>query len=328
MSRTNPIDLAVHESQWPSRWLPALAACLRNRVVDPRFHYESPAQTAAWLVLHESLSPARLDPTVARLYPDTIARCLAHAPTPACLASLGCGGGQKDIEVLRSSRATAYAAIDASPGMVVETLDRLRLTLPAIRSRGLVADLSAVEEIASWVHHAFGTQGPILWLAFGILPNIPAPKIPILLRALLQRPGDRLLLSANLIRGNDPELEMAAILQQYDNGPTRRWLVLLPQSLGIPAAPADIRFTAEAPTADLPWRVEAMLPIERRLVIDLFGERVALPAGEPLRLFFSNRFTPRDIATLAETCGLQIAQANIAPSREEGVFELLDPGCR
>lgn len=316
------IDISVHESQWPSRWHPALAACLRRRAFDSRFHYESPAQTAAWLSLHESHSPARHDPAVARLYPDALDQCLSHAPPPACLASLGCGGGQKDLDVLRKARAPAYAAIDAAAGMVIETLNRIRAALPSLPSRGLVADLSAAKGIASWVHDTLAPKGAILWLAFGVVPNIPATEIPALLRALVDRPGDRLLLGANLISGHDPESEMAAILPQYDNDPTRRWLTLLPHSLGIPASSADIRFAAQPPRGEHPWRIEARLAIQRDCQIDLFGERIALSADEPLLLFFSNRFTPQEIAGISRAAGLEISHSTIAPSGEEGVFEL------
>lgn len=320
------VEVSIHDSQWPSRWRRALGACLRNRTVDARFHYESPAQTAAWLALHESHSPARLDPAVAKIYPDAVSRCLARGPRPARLASLGCGGGQKDIEALRASGASAYAAIDASPGMVIEALDRVRAALPAVTARGLVADLHATGDIASWLGETLPRHEPTLWLGFGIVPNLPAPEIPHLLGSLLRHADDALLLGANLIPGRDPEAEMAAILPQYDNQPTRRWLALLPGSLGIPAAPADLQFSLLAPDNGRPWRVAVELPIRLDCRVPLPGESITLAAGESLTLFVSNRFTPDDIASLAEMAGLRIAASMIAPSKEEGVFEIRSAG--
>ncbi|HPA18395.1 MAG TPA: L-histidine N(alpha)-methyltransferase [Verrucomicrobiae bacterium] len=319
------LDFAIHKSQWPCNRRAALTACLRGRSIEARFHYESPAQTAAWLALHESHSPARTDPAVARLYPDSITSCLHDGEPITCLASIGCGGGQKDVDTLRASHATAYAAIDASSGMVAEALNRVCGAMPAIAARGLVADLSNTAGIAAWVRDAFPHHGSILWLAFGIVPNIPAPNIPSLLRAFLQRPGVRALVGTNLIPGRDPRSEMAAILPQYDNSPTRRWLAILPQSLGIPTSPDDIRFTVLPPAEGHPWRIQACLVIRQACRVDLFGERITFPKDESLRLFFSNRFTPEGVASLARAAGLHIARASIAPSGEEGVFELHPP---
>ncbi len=315
-------DISVHESVWPSRWRSSLIDCLRRRAFDARFHYESPAQTAAWLALHEAHSPARSDPAVARLYPDAIADSVSRMPAPARLASLGCGGGQKDLDVLRACGAPAYAAIDVAPGMVIEALNRVRSRLSTVAARGLVADLHAIQAIASWTRDAFREPGPTLWLAFGIVPNIPAAEIPGILRALLAHAEDRLLLGANLIPGPNPQAEMRAILPQYDNDITRRWLALLPQSLGIPAAPEDIRFAVIPPDGALPWRIEATLPVQKNCQISLFGECLQLPGAEPFRLFFSNRFTPDDLRNMAEAAGCQITASRIAPSREEGVFEI------
>jgi uncharacterized SAM-dependent methyltransferase len=316
------IGIAFHESQWPSQSRAAILACLRGRAFDPRFHYESPSQTAAWLALHESHSPARRDPAVARLYPDAIAGCLSRMPSPACLVSLGCGAGNKDLDVLRRSGAPAYAAIDASPGMVIGTLARIRAELPSVVARGLVADVRAADAIASWARDTFPSEAPVLWLAFGIVPNIPAPEIPALLRAFARHPHDRILLGANLIPGKIPDAEMAAILPQYDNGPTRRWLALLPQSLGIPASPEEIRFEVLPPQLGHPWRVEASLRIRNDCSLQLFGESIVLSAGERLSLFFSNRFSPQNIDSIAQTAGLRLATTTISPSTEEGVFEI------
>ena len=254
-------DISVHESVWPSRWRSSLIDCLRRRAFDARFHYESPAQTAAWLALHEAHSPARSDPAVARLYPDAIGGCLSRMRAPARLASLGCGGGQKDLDVLRACGAPAYAAIDVAPGMVIEALRRIRANLPTVATRALVADLRANQAIASWTLGAFRAQGPTLWLAFGIVPNIPA-------------------------------------------------------------APEDIRFAVIPPDGALPWRIEATLPVQKNCQISLHGDCLLLPADEPLRLFFSNRFTPDEICNMASAAGCQVAASRIAPSREDGVFEV------
>ncbi len=159
-------DISVHESVWPSRWRTSLIDCLRRRSLDARFHYESPAQTGAWLALHEAHSPARSDPAVARLYPDAIGGCLSRMPAPARLASLGCGGGQKDLDVLCACGASAYAAIDVAPGMVIDLpipaylpddwIPEMALRLQIYRRIGALSRVDDVNALRDELRDRFG----------------------------------------------------------------------------------------------------------------------------------------------------------------------------
>lgn len=316
------LDITVHRSQWPVARRAALDTCIRRRRMDARFHYESTEQIAAWLDVHESHSPARSDPAVSRLYADAVAASDAGGHRPTCLASVGCGYGHKDLDSLRAVGAGAYAAIDAGAGMVAQAMARIKTALPGIAVRGLVADVADAEGMAAWLRAAFPGQKSVLWLAFGIVPNIPAPEIPAVLRALIQSPGDGILVGANLIPGQDPPAEMAAILPQYDNPATRRWLSLLPQSLGIPIGPDDIRYEVLPPAHGHPWRIRASASIKDACVLAPSGEPEAMRAGENLELFFSNRFTPGDIATVAEAAAMHVERSHIAPDCNEGVFEI------
>jgi len=316
------LDITFHRSQWPASRRAALNACICRRRMDARFHYESPEQIAAWLEVHESHSPARSDPAVSRLYADAVAASDAGGHRPACLASVGCGYGHKDLDSLRAIGAGAYAAIDAGQGMVAQAMARIKAALPGIIVRGLVADVANAEGMAAWLRAVFPAQESVLWLAYGIVPNIPAPEIPAVLRALVQSRRDRILVGANLIPGQDPPAEMAAILPQYDNPATRRWLAILPQSLGIPIRPDDIHYEVLPPVHGHPWRIRAGAAIKDACVIAPSEEPMAIRAGENFELFFSNRFTPGDIDTIAKTAAMHVGRSHIAPARNEGVFEI------
>ena len=134
------IPVNVHSSQFPETVQGELLESLRTREINHKFHYESPKQVQRWLALHEAHSPARTDPGVDLIYAeacDKVADQLADAPAVHVI-SLGCGGGQKDLQMLRrlsaleigtkhrewsasvpeTSRSNAGSAPTSSPGPV------------------------------------------------------------------------------------------------------------------------------------------------------------------------------------------------------------------
>ncbi len=97
------VNVEIHRSQFPDRLQAELADCLRARRINHKFHYESHKQVQRWLALHDEHSPARADPGVEQIYAkafDDLAEQLADAPAVHVI-SLGCGGGQKDLQLLR-----------------------------------------------------------------------------------------------------------------------------------------------------------------------------------------------------------------------------------
>ncbi len=97
------VNVEIHRSQFPNRLQSELAGCLRTLRVNHKFHYESHKQVQRWLALHEAHSPARTDPRVEQIYADAfgeVADQLVDAPALHVI-SLGCGGGQKDLQLLR-----------------------------------------------------------------------------------------------------------------------------------------------------------------------------------------------------------------------------------
>src|SRR6185503_16390050 len=99
----NPIRIIVHPSQFPDAIRAELDRSLRERTINHKFHYESHKQAAKWLALHEAYSPARTDPNCAAIYEAAFTRAasiLSESAHAVHIIGLGCGGGQKEAQLL------------------------------------------------------------------------------------------------------------------------------------------------------------------------------------------------------------------------------------
>src|SRR6185503_18502242 len=79
---------------------------------------------------------------------------------------------------------------------------------------------------------------------FGMLPNFE-PQIILPHLAGLIRPGEYLLLSANLAPGPDYAEGVQRILPLYDNALTREWLITFLLDVGVNRNDGEIRFAIE-----------------------------------------------------------------------------------
>src|SRR5437899_1656380 len=116
--------LNIHSSQFPVSVRRDLLNSLRTRQVNHKFHYDSIKQTFKWLALHEVYSPARKDPDCAVVYDRGFQAVVSGLePGPVHLISLGCGGGQKDVRLLKllrdAGREVYYTPADVSAAMVL-----------------------------------------------------------------------------------------------------------------------------------------------------------------------------------------------------------------
>lgn len=325
MNDPGSVSLTVHESQWPETLARQLHAALLQRRIPPKFHYESARQGRAWLRVHESLSPARTDPQCQAAYEQGLAAAadLLGAGEVEVLA-LGCGGGQKEValvEHLQHRGATVQlTACDVSTGLVITTLQRAMRVLPADRGRGLVCDLTCAEGLSGFLG---GHGARRLVTFFGLVPNFEPEETTAVLRSIL-RAGDRLLCSANLAPGDDYPAGVRAILPQYDNEPTRRWLSLLLEDLGLESADGTLRFTVE-PAQRRPdlLRIAARFELHRAATAWVERQPVALRQGETVALFFSYRHTPATVTSLLGGLALRLRGQWLSQDASEGVF-LLD----
>jgi uncharacterized SAM-dependent methyltransferase len=335
-------QITVHASQFPENVRRDLRASLRERRVNHKFLYDSYRQTQKWLALHQAFSPARTDPDCAATYDRAFESLAPRVKGPAVhLLGLGCGGGQKDARLLRLLRNPAtqlfYTPVDVSVAMVLVARGAALSVIPAEHCFGLVCDLASAEltneafdpPLRAWAEKAAGlaaegdppaSSGGRIITFFGMMPNFEPPVILPRLAGLL-RPGDALLLSANLAPGNDYAAGMRRILPQYDNAPTRDWLVTFLLDLGVEADDGELRFRLEeVPAGGGLRRVAAYFEFRRARQIRVDDEGFDFQPGDTIRLFFSYRHTPALLAALLREHGLAVLDQWVTGSQEEGIF--------
>src|SRR5262249_4499391 len=127
---------------------------------------------------------------------------------------------------------------------------------------------------------------------FGMLPNFESQIILPRLAAMV-RPGDYLLLSANLAPGQDYEAGVKRILPLYDNPLTRGWLMTFLLDLGAEMDDGELRFVIEDdPAGSGLKRVAANFHFAKRRELRVDQELFEFRPGDSIRLFFSYRHTP------------------------------------
>lgn len=321
-----PVTLTFHDSQYPGQMAAQLQQGLRSRRLASKFLYASPAQAQRWLVYHQAYSPSRTAADLLHLYVQAFRAALRTHPRPDVhYISLGCGGGTKDIlflqEALPRHRRVGFTPMDTSAALVVETMLRLQDTLPEVarHSWPLVADLEARPELASFLEQAETPDTRRLVACFGMIPNFDYHTFLPYVRSLM-RPGDLLLLSANLSPQPFPDA-VGHILPQYDNAPARAWFMGLLDSLGFPAADLELRIAARPLQGHGQiWQITATAHFLRPVRVTLYDDTFVFAAGEQLHLFFSNRFTPRAMLPVLHAAGLHVLETFLFASHEEGIY--------
>ncbi len=319
-----PVTLTVHESQYPARLAEQLRQGLRTRKLPIKFLYDSPAQAQRWLTYHQAYSPSRTEPNLVALYEQSfvaalqaLGRCTLH------YISLGCGGGKKDGMFLHQAmlrgEALLYTPIDASTALVLETMLHIQDLFPNITSMPLVVDLESEPELEAFLEQNETIASRRLLSCFGMIPNFDYRALFSYIRRLM-RPGDVLLLSANL----SPGLYVKAkshILPQYDNPLAYAWFAGLLDSLGIPTSQIALTTCGQPLRTDGHlWQIQTYARFVRRVTLTLHEESFVFDAGEELRMFFSNRFTPQVMPEVLAAAGLTIVKTFLFDSEEEAIY--------
>lgn len=317
-------SVRVHASQFPENVRRDLLASLRTRRVNHKFHYDSAKQTQKWLALHQQFSPTRNDADCAATYEKSFAAAANRIQAESVhVIGLGCGGGQKDTRLLNllsaAGREIFYTPSDVAAAMVLTARQTALAALPAERCFPLVCDLATAEDLPS----VFAACGPSaaarLFTFFGMIPNFE-PELILPRLAALIRPPDWLLFSANLAPGDDYAAGVRQILPQYDNAPTRDWLLTFLLDLGVERGDGALEFRVETSVATGLRRVVADFHFHARREIIVGPERFEFIPGDSLRLFFSYRYTPALARAALSAHGLEVCESWTAASGEEGVF--------
>jgi len=315
----------IHPSQFPENIRRDLLESLRTRQVNHKFHYDSVKQTQKWLALHQAYSPSRTDPDCAVIYNAAFAAAVAqHATSKAHVVSLGCGGGQKDLRLLRElaqlGKEVIYTPCDVSTTMVLVARQTAMSVVAQENCLPFVCDLASADDLPAFFQSQRPAEVPRLITFFGMIPNFePDSILPKL--AKLVRPHDQLLVSANLAPGSDYASGLQRIMPQYDNEPTHDWLMTFLLDLGVECADGDLKFTIqEFPPGGGLKRVAALFHFSKPCQVKVHGERFAFSQGESIRLFFSYRYTPDRVRRLLGKHGFELREQWIMDSEEEGVF--------
>lgn len=316
-------NVAIHSSQFPEQIRRDLLESLRSRQIAHKFHYDSVKQTQKWLALHQHFSPSRNDEQCRAIYESSFVAAAKQIKSKKIhVIGLGCGGGQKDSRLIRALKRRAheirYTPCDVASAMVLTARATAMPILSETRIFPLVCDLQTATDLPSVFtsHREHGARRIVTF--FGMIPNFePNDILPKL--ALLIRPKDILLFSANLAPGNSYSAGTKRILPQYDNDLTRNWLLTFLTDLGISKNDGSLHFEIEDAQASLK-RIGVYFRFKRARQIKIDDDSFAFDAGERIRLFFSYRYTPDRVRALLSAHKLKVHGQWIAGSGEEGVF--------
>lgn len=319
------VNVAIHPSQSPENVRLDLLESLRSRRLNHKFHYDSFRQTQKWLALHRAFSPSRADADCAAVYDRSFDAAVKLIKASSVhLLGLGCGGGEKDTRLLKAFRARGaeiyYTPCDVSVAMTLEARRTALSVVPEQHCFPFVCDLASAEDLPEALENHVKPRSARLITFFGMIPNFESQLILPKLARLVRR-RDFLLFSANLAPGRDYAAGMKKILPQYDNAPTRDWLMAFLLDLGVGRSDGELRFAIENdPAGSGLKRVTACFHFARSRRIQVGAERFQFHPGESIRLFFSNRHTPELVRSLLDQHGLEVRGGWIAKSGEEGVF--------
>jgi L-histidine Nalpha-methyltransferase len=321
--------ISIHSSQFPDAVRRDLLASLRSRAVNHKFHYDSVKQTQKWLQLHQAFSPWLTDPDCRTIYEMSYLAAAERAvPGVVQLIGLGCGSGQKDISLLRAlrdaGRSAVYLPCDVSTAMVLVARESALSQIADEDCFPVVFDLITAEDPGVFLAQA--VDGPVrvstakIITFFGMMPNFE-PEMVLPKLSDMTRPGDILLLSANLAPGPNYKAGVEQVLPLYDNEQTRDWLMSFLLDLGAEKSDGQMQFRIEE--REQPWglrRIIAEFQFTRKRDLQLDSERFCFQPGDSIRLFFSYRHTPDLIRALLREHALNVVDQWITGSGEEGVF--------
>jgi L-histidine N-alpha-methyltransferase len=319
---SNSVNVTIHASQFPENVRRDLLASLRARKVNHKFHYDSVKQTQKWLALHQIYSPTRNDEDCRAIYEDAFEAAAKIKSKSAHVIGLGCGGGQKDTQLLKLLKSRGkeifYTPCDVSSAMVLTARQTALAILPGKKCFPFVCDLATADGLSAVFDSQLAIPGARIVTFFGMIPNFEPQEILSKLASFV-RPKDVLLFSANLAPGKNYRSGLKRVLPQYDNLPTRDWLMAFLFDLGIEKSDGELKFEIESVKSGLK-RIVARFYFGRVRQVKIEDEIFNFKSGEKIRLFFSYRYKPELVVKILAAHKLKICEQWIAESREEGVF--------
>jgi hypothetical protein len=345
------INVAIHRSAQPDEFMASLRRSFERRAIDPKFHYTGAHQAQTWLALHKKYSPYATGLHGGDVYETAFAWAAENLPGSAVqLVSLACGGAGKELRLVKSLRRAGKEILatvsDISVPLVIEgyrtlagenALSGLQAVAFDLMAPGNLneilqinvpdkVDLSHPDGQSSDPHPVCDHPLPSEWArdcivtCFGLMPNVEPLAIGARLASLRCSRGV-LLVGGNLVPELNYEQGTRDILGQYDNAETRGWLSLLLADYGFEPGDGEITFRVE-PSASLPGllQIVAQFRLAKARVIEVAGSELKFSAGEKLRLFFSNRYTPALLRQVFEMSKMKILKEWVSADGDEGII--------
>jgi L-histidine N-alpha-methyltransferase len=296
---------------------------LRANRIAPKLLYVTARQAELWRQVNLRHSPIHGNPEFARIYREAFKRNIEKISSKRVqLVGLGCGTGQKELELYSSLAAhgheALFSAIDVSRDLVMESVQKL-VSAGAGHERSLVCDLGEADYLAHWLDREAGVL-PRLYTFFGLVPNLAPSVVTRLFRAVL-RPGDMLLASAHLAPvgdGVDIQAAMRSVLPQYDNPETLAWLAAGLDQLGV----ADLVDAPEMKIGEIEG-VPAFIALARwksGAAFEKAGHRFSPNLDEPLEAFHSLRYTPALFEDFLRKEGFRTEQLAMTACLQEAIW--------
>ncbi|MDZ4816142.1 MAG: L-histidine N(alpha)-methyltransferase [Verrucomicrobiota bacterium] len=322
------IPLLYHSSRSAAAVSRLLLRSLKDRQIDHSFHYDSPGQVMKWLNIHQRYSPASAR-EVQDIYQEIALKTTEATGKSCVVASLGCGGANKDAVVIKAlhkaGKKVCYAPMDVTSAMTAVAYDKAG-RIPLVKQLpGLVADVLALKNDRSSIDQWLG-NGARVWLCFGLIPNFSQKEIFRLFSALTNK-DDLILLSANMVPDADVMKGMTRILPQYDNDLTLEWMSAILDSFDFPQAKDQLKFSIQRTkvTEDLP-RFEAWYTLPSNHRVNVYGETLNYKKGEKIRVFYSYRHTPDSLLNICARHKFQVLHTASASKGEEAVWLIKKSG--
>ena len=317
-------NVAVHESATPGFIRDQVFSALQKNTVHPYLLYSGLRQTGLWVELYRAFSPAQRDASCLEMYEAAFDRAIQALPgNVAHLVSLACGDGSKDLRCLQrvraSHRTVIYTPVDLSLEMVLGATRAAGEGIRGLQATPLLCDLPNCSVLPA-ILKAFDPSGAErLMLFLGTIHNFWPPDI---LRSILYplRSQDQLLLSANLAPEERYEAALAGVLEQYNNPPTRRWLLGGLSELGLSETDGDLLFGLRPTATPGLKRIDVAFKLRRATRIRVYDREWEMATGEELSVFYSHRFTQAHIKHFLEKAGLAVSESWVGAGGCEGLF--------
>jgi len=318
------IRVNIHASAQPHHFAAALRRSFERRCIDPQFHYLSIRQSQAWLALHRQYSPFAASSTGMDVYHSAFDWLAKNLPGEAVeLVSLACGGAEKERQLIkflrRAGKDVRVTVSDISLPLVLEGYQTLCAEPGVTGIEAVTLDILEADDLNALLTMGRARETNRVVTCFGLMPNTDPQRIAARLASLPAK-NDVLLVGANLVPESDYEQNTRAALSGYDNDATRQWLGILLQDVGFERDDGEISFGVE-PCASLPELLQIVghYRLRQDRTIELGGP-LKFSAGERLRLFFSNRYTPNLLRRVFESQKMKILGEWVSAEKNEGII--------